>query len=81
MNVIHDLNVKEKKMGTTKLLNLRQVSEKTSLGGTTINRLTLTKKFPRPIKLADRYRVAWVEAEVDQWIADQIAASRIAEAA
>lgn len=36
-------------------------------------RLYSANRFPRPIPISTN-RVAWSEAEIDQWIADRIAA-------
>lgn len=58
------------------ILNKAQVAARTSLCGTTIYYMTTAGKFPRPIKLGKTSRVGWIEAEVNQWIADQIKASR-----
>lgn len=43
---------------------------------THIYRLVKAGKFPRPIKLGDapNSRVSWVEAEVDAWIKERVAA-------
>jgi prophage regulatory protein len=43
-------------------------------------RLWKAKKFPAPIKIG-KARNAWVEAEVDAWIAERIRARDGAEAA
>ena len=58
-----------------KLLNKRQVREKTSLSIQTITRLENIGKFPLRLKLTDGngIRVAWYEAEVDDWIAYRLA--------
>lgn len=63
-------------MNSTNFLSKRQVAAKTSLNPVSIYRMTLTGAFPRSVNLGNRRRVAWVESEVDQWIQDQIKASR-----
>lgn len=60
----------------TILLNKAQVSKRTSLCGTSIYYMTSAGRFPQPIKLGKTSRVGWIEAEVEQWIQDQIRASR-----
>jgi prophage regulatory protein len=37
-------------------------------------------EFPQPIDLSDR-RIAWLEIEVDQWVADRAALRHVKEAA
>lgn len=59
-------------MTTETLIKLPQVIEKTGRGRTTIY---TDPTFPKPIKIGAR-AVAWVQSEVDAWIAQRIAASR-----
>lgn len=54
------------------LIKLPRVLEKTGLGRTAIY---TNPTFPKPVKIGTR-AVAWVEQEVDDWIARRIAASR-----
>jgi prophage regulatory protein len=37
-------------------------------------RLVKARQFPKPVKLGDGARNAWVESEIDQLIADRMAA-------
>jgi len=55
----------------TRLLNLREVMEKTSMGRTFIYNEMAEGRI-RPVKMGRVLR--FVEAEIDQWIADRIAA-------
>lgn len=64
------------KTTNTVLLRPRDVVARTGLNRSTIYRMGLAGKFPRPVKLGNLVRVGWVESEVDQWIQDQIKASR-----
>lgn len=57
------------------ILDRAQVTKRTSLKRDSIDSLARAGKFPQPIRLASR-RIGWVEAEVEQWIADRIKASR-----
>lgn len=66
---------------TMRILNKTEVIKRTSLCSTSLYYMVVAGKFPQSIKLGNTSRVGWVESEVDQWIADQIAASRIAKAA
>lgn len=55
------------------LERLPQVKSRTSLSRSEIYRRIASGKFPKPVNLGVRAR-AWNAAEVDQWIADRIAA-------
>lgn len=54
------------------LVSMRQAAEMTSLSRAAINRRRFDGTFPRAVSLDGR-RVAFVRAEVQQWIADRIA--------
>jgi len=56
------------------LIRMPRVQQKTGLGTTKIYELMQERSgaFPRPIKIG--VASLWVEAEVEAWIADQIAA-------
>ena len=56
----------------TRLLNLRDVMSRTSLSRTTIYRMMARAQFPASIALGGR--VAWIDEEVEDWIAARIAA-------
>ncbi|HVN45989.1 MAG TPA: AlpA family transcriptional regulator [Steroidobacteraceae bacterium] len=58
-----------------RLLRLKEVRQRTSLSSSSIYRLSKDGLFPKPIKLSERAS-AWLEAEIDQWIAERISASR-----
>lgn len=66
-------------MGTI-LLSKNQVAERTSLCPTSIYYMTTAGKFPKPVKLGKLRRFGWIESEVEEWIQDQIKASRGLEA-
>ena len=57
-----------------RILRLRDVCHTTGLGRSMIYRLQQEKRFPQSVKITD-YAVGWLEAEVQQWLA-QRAASR-----
>lgn len=54
------------------LISLNDACRLTSLSRTAINRWRDLGKFPKAVPLGDR-RVAFVRAEVEQWINDRIA--------
>ncbi|WP_321277560.1 AlpA family transcriptional regulator [Thiomicrorhabdus indica] len=58
-----------------RLIRLNLVREKTGLGKTSIYQLMKEGDFPQSIRISAK-AVAWVESEVDQWIADRVQASR-----
>ncbi len=57
------------------VLRLLDVKLATGLGRTSIYRGAAAGTFPKPIKIGVRSS-GWLKAEVDQWLADRIAASR-----
>ncbi|MDR8394894.1 AlpA family phage regulatory protein [Paraburkholderia sp. USG1] len=46
------------------------------LGASTVYRYLAEGKFPRPVELGGG-RVAWLESEVDAWIASRAEAARL----
>lgn len=58
-----------------RFLRLPDVLSRTRLSRSQIYRLEANGRFPRHVKLGDAVS-AWIEAEIDQWCADRIAASR-----
>ncbi|MGF6738367.1 helix-turn-helix transcriptional regulator [Paraburkholderia atlantica] len=58
------------------LIPLHEVRQRVGgLGQSTIYRLIQLGQFPKPLKLGVGQRVAWREADIQQWIADRISAS------
>ncbi len=55
------------------LLPAAEVTKRTSISRTHIWRLVTAGEFPAPVKIVGR-RSGWVESEVDDWIAERIAA-------
>jgi prophage regulatory protein len=53
-----------------KLLLPAEVRERVRLSDPTIFRLRRKGKFPQPIILGER-RIAWREAEIDEWLASR----------
>ena len=58
-----------------RLLPLKSVTDRTSLSKVQIYRMMAWGKFPRPVPVGP-HRVAWVEREVDAWIAERVALPR-----
>ena len=54
-----------------RLIKLKEVIEKTSLGRSTIYEFMTKGTFPKQISLGAK-SVAWVESEVDDWIMERI---------
>ena len=57
------------------ILRLPDVKARTGLARATIYLRMANGCFPRPISLGGR-AVGWIEAEVDEWLDQQISASR-----
>ena len=56
-----------------RVLKLKEVLLKTSLGKTTLYMLVKESAFPKPIPLGLR-AVGWLDSEVDAWIHSRISA-------
>jgi prophage regulatory protein len=54
-----------------RLLRLQETSSKTGLPSRSIYHEIQAGRFPAPVKIGPRAS-AWLESEVDQWIADRI---------
>ncbi|GJE00033.1 helix-turn-helix transcriptional regulator [Methylobacterium isbiliense] len=53
---------------SVKYISQREVEAKTGLSNATLHRLRRKGRFPDPIRIGER-RIAWPEAEVDEWLA------------
>ena len=60
------------------ILRLPAVKAATGLSRSTIYLRISEGRFPKPVSLGDR-AVGWIEAEVQEWLEQQIAASRRTE--
>ena len=56
----------------TTLVRLSQVKARTGLSRSTLYAYVRDGRFPPPVAISTRC-VAWVEGEIDRWIADRIA--------
>jgi len=59
-----------------KLLKLSEVCQRTTLSRAVVNGLRRSGDFPCAVKVAAK-RIAFVEAEIDQWIADRVERNRV----
>jgi prophage regulatory protein len=57
----------------TSFVRLNEVKERTGLSRSTLYAYVRDGRFPAPVAISKRC-VAWVEGEIDRWIADRIAA-------
>jgi prophage regulatory protein len=57
------------------LIRLEAVKARTGLSRSTLYAYMREGRFPQPVAISERC-VAWIEAEIDAWIAERIAASR-----
>lgn len=55
-----------------RLLSVRDVIQKTTLGRATLYSLVSRGEFPKPISISAN-RVAWPASAIDKWIADRMA--------
>jgi prophage regulatory protein len=62
----------------TVILRLPAVKARTGLSRSTIYLWVSERIFPAPVSLGAR-AVGWIEAEVDEWLADQVKHSRAAQ--
>ena len=58
-----------------RLIRLHEVKRRTGLSRSTIYRRMGEDRFPRPCHLGERI-IAWVEADIDRWLAEMIASPR-----
>lgn len=62
-----------------KFLRLAEVRNRVPYSRSTIYQLITQGKFPKPINLGAR-AVAWLESDIDEWIAARVGKSRAAVA-
>lgn len=65
---------------THTILRLPAVKRRTGLSRSTIYLRMANRKFPRPIALGGR-AVGWLESDVDDWLANQVANARAGDQA
>lgn len=57
------------------ILRLPEVKRKTGQSRSTIYDKVQRREFPAPVKIGKR-AVGWIEAEIEAWLGERIAASR-----
>lgn len=55
---------------SVRYISQREVEQKTGLSSATLHRLRRKGRFPDPIRVGER-RIAWPEAEIDNWLANR----------
>jgi prophage regulatory protein len=65
----------EQSRGTVNLLRRKQVESRTGLSRSSIYKMISEGNFPKPIPLGAK-AVAWVDYQVDHWIATKIERAR-----
>lgn len=66
----------DEKKSPHKLLKLSEVCQRTTLSRAVVNGLRRSGDFPRAVQIAAK-RIAFVEAEIDAWIADRVERNRV----
>ena len=66
---------KENQIENLRLIRRKEVQTKTGLGASSIYAMMQQGTFPKAVNISER-RVAWIESEVDTWIAERIANHR-----
>lgn len=62
---------KNQKSENQRLIRRKEVQEKTGLGASSIYAMMKTGDFPKCLNLSER-RVAWIESDIDKWIAERV---------
>ena len=62
---------KNQQIENRRLIRRKEVQEKTGLGASSIYAMMKQGKFPKAVNISER-RVAWIESDVDSWIAERI---------
>jgi prophage regulatory protein len=70
---------KNQKIENNRLIRRKEVQEKTGLGASSIYAMMKTGDFPQCLNLSER-RVAWIESDIDKWIAERVANHRATSA-
>lgn len=66
------MNTSKNQQTEQRLIRRKEVQTKTGLGASSIYAMMKNGEFPQCLNLSER-RVAWIESEVDLWIAKRIA--------
>ena len=63
-------------MTAVSLIRLPEVCKATGLCRSMIYQLEAAQRFPRRVRIGER-AVGWIDAEVQQWIADRVSTHRV----
>ena len=66
---------KEQQNENVRLIRRKEVQTKTGLGASSIYAMMKNGEFPQCLNLSER-RVAWIESDVDSWIAERISSHK-----
>lgn len=66
---------KNQQTENNRLIRRKEVQVKTGLGASSIYAMMKTGDFPQCLNLSQR-RVAWIESDIDKWIAERVANHR-----
>lgn len=70
---------KNQQTENNRLIRRTEVQSKTGLGASSIYTMMKQGKFPQCMSLSER-RVAWLESDIDQWIAERVASHKATSA-
>ena len=70
---------KKQQQDNNRLIRRKDVQGKTGLGASSIYAMMAKGDFPKPLQLSER-RVAWIESDIDKWIAERVANHRATSA-
>ena len=70
---------KEQQTENVRLIRRKEVQAKTGLGASSIYAMMQQGTFPKAVNISER-RVAWIESDIDKWIAERVANHRATSA-
>ena len=70
---------KNQQIENRRLIRRKEVQAKTGLGASSIYAMMKSGEFPQCLNLSER-RVAWIESDIDKWIAERVANHRATNA-
>lgn len=66
------MTISKSNQSEPRLIRRKEVQTKTGLGASSIYAMMKSGEFPLCLNLSER-RVAWIESDINQWIANRIA--------
>lgn len=70
---------KSQQTENNRLIRRKEVQARTGLGASSIYAMMKNGEFPQCLNLSER-RVAWIESDIDKWIAERVASHRASNA-